>query len=185
MAIETLTYRELATRLGVSLPAAKMRAKRAGWPISRGNDRKARVQVQTDELEAASPPRDGRNVTGNVSSNVAGHEAEVLRQRVAELERELKASQASLAKAEADRGIVMDDARADRERADASLQQLIATTEMLTGSLNATAAALEEMAKAEGQATAATAARQAEVDALRQEVEGLRRRGFWARIFNQ
>ena len=36
MAHEVLTYREIADRLGVSIPAAKMRAKRNAWGVTMG-----------------------------------------------------------------------------------------------------------------------------------------------------
>ena len=54
MAHEVLTYREIADRLGVSIPAAKMRVKRAQWPVTKGNDGKARVTVPSDALPEAA-----------------------------------------------------------------------------------------------------------------------------------
>ena len=56
MANEVLTYREIADRLGVSIPAAKMRAKRNALGVTRGNDGKARVTVPSDALSDARPP---------------------------------------------------------------------------------------------------------------------------------
>ena len=56
MANEVLTYREIADRLGVSIPAAKMRAKRNAWGVTRGNDGKAHVTVPSDALSDARPP---------------------------------------------------------------------------------------------------------------------------------
>jgi hypothetical protein len=45
-----LTYAELATRLGVSTDGARTRARRQGWPVTNGNDGKARVRVVTSDL---------------------------------------------------------------------------------------------------------------------------------------
>src|SRR3954447_7353740 len=45
-----LTYAELATKLGVSPDGARTRAKRAGWPVTPGNDGRSRVRVRAAEL---------------------------------------------------------------------------------------------------------------------------------------
>lgn len=54
---ETLAYRELANRLGISVKAAKARAKRhedAGrWFRFQGNDGRVRVRVPVQDLESA------------------------------------------------------------------------------------------------------------------------------------
>jgi hypothetical protein len=47
-----LTYQELAARLNLSPQAARMRARRRRWPVTRGNDGKARVNVDEAELAA-------------------------------------------------------------------------------------------------------------------------------------
>jgi hypothetical protein len=47
-----LTYEELGERLGLSLAAARMRVRRRRWPVTRGNDGKARVNVDEAELNA-------------------------------------------------------------------------------------------------------------------------------------
>jgi len=58
-ATETLAYRELADRLGISVKAAKARAKRhedAGrWFRFQGNDGRVRVRVPVQDLESAEP----------------------------------------------------------------------------------------------------------------------------------
>ena len=50
MATVSLTYAELAARLGVSIDGARMRAKRARWPKVKANDGTARITVEEDEL---------------------------------------------------------------------------------------------------------------------------------------
>src|SRR3954452_4252602 len=46
-----LSYRELAARLGMSPDAARIKARRRGWRVDIGNDGKATVTVQSDELD--------------------------------------------------------------------------------------------------------------------------------------
>jgi hypothetical protein len=54
-----LTFAELGERLGVSPDGARMRAKREGWPVERGNDSRApaRVRVPVDALPEHPPER--------------------------------------------------------------------------------------------------------------------------------
>jgi hypothetical protein len=48
----SLTYQELAERLGIDVQSARCRALRSGWPKSPGNDGKARVNVPATVLPA-------------------------------------------------------------------------------------------------------------------------------------
>jgi hypothetical protein len=48
----SLTYQELAERLGIDVQSARRRALRSGWPKSPGNDGKARVNVPATALSA-------------------------------------------------------------------------------------------------------------------------------------
>jgi len=50
MAVLSLTYAELAKRLGITVNGARMRVKRAGWPKVKGNDGTMRVTVDDGEL---------------------------------------------------------------------------------------------------------------------------------------
>jgi hypothetical protein len=50
-----LSYRELAARLGMSADAARIKARRRGWRVDRGNDGKATVTIQADELAELLP----------------------------------------------------------------------------------------------------------------------------------
>ena len=77
---ETLTYRELAVRLGIGVKAAKARAKRhedAGkWFRFRGNDGRTHVKVPVQDLETAeiSPPPVADHAVGYVAGHVATHD---------------------------------------------------------------------------------------------------------------
>jgi hypothetical protein len=78
-ATETLTYRELAERLGIGLKAAKARAKRhedAGrWFRFQGNDGKTHVRVPVEDLEnaEASPGHEADHVVPNGPDHEAPH----------------------------------------------------------------------------------------------------------------
>ena len=51
-----LTYAELAARLGIVVPSAKMRARRGKWRREPGNDGRTRVLVPSEVLDDAPPP---------------------------------------------------------------------------------------------------------------------------------
>jgi hypothetical protein len=53
-----LTYKALGERLGISMPAARIKAKRRGWSIHMGNDGRAYVMVTVGELAEARPDTD-------------------------------------------------------------------------------------------------------------------------------
>lgn len=60
-----LTYAELSARLGVSTDGARVRAKRSGWPITMGNDGRARVRVRAVELPERAPEQAKRSPEQN------------------------------------------------------------------------------------------------------------------------
>lgn len=64
MSVEHLSYPDLARRLGVSVAAAKARARRAGWQRQRWNDGVVRVATPAD----AVPAEKGQETLGSVSS---------------------------------------------------------------------------------------------------------------------
>lgn len=177
MAIETLTYRELAMRLGVSLPAAKMRVTRNGWTRMKGNDGKTRVQVPTTEIDAASPPREP--ATAAKPSAVA---ADASREHIADLRKDLEATRAALATAEAERTRLLDDARQERGQAHQEREKLLATIDTLTAGIES---ATRAQADAERHTLAGQAERQAESANMRRDLEAIRKRGLWARIMNR
>jgi hypothetical protein len=79
-----LTYNELADRLGVSPEAARIRARRRGWPVGIGNDGKAVVTVWPSDLDDVSsrtttvrPPNDHPTVSGQEGGQVSGQIVEL------------------------------------------------------------------------------------------------------------
>jgi hypothetical protein len=59
----TLTYDELAARLGIDVQSARRRALRHRWPKTRGNDGRARVHVPATVLPAAGATDAATNAT--------------------------------------------------------------------------------------------------------------------------
>lgn len=97
-----LTYDEAATQLGVKPASVRRRAAARRWPKRAGNDRKARVGVPRDVIEAATSRGDDRDAridapthapTGDmVSAEIALARAEIakLTTMVSSVERELE-----------------------------------------------------------------------------------------------
>jgi hypothetical protein len=123
--IETLTYTALAQRLGCSPEAARAVAKRKRWPRIVGNDGRARVQCDLDEVsrppvvhrvpELLAQVEALRDELAKVERSAAGHRADFERERdrgdrlMTELATERTARQAdqeqlTAARAAADRG---------------------------------------------------------------------------------
>lgn len=88
MPVEHLSYPDLARRLGISVAAAKARARRAGWPRQRWNDGVVRVATPVDAV-SAEKVGEPSGVVSSVSENTALLEAlrllEAERARCAEL----------------------------------------------------------------------------------------------------
>jgi hypothetical protein len=127
--IETLTYAALAQRLGCSPEAARAVAKRKRWPRIVGNDGRARIQCDLDEVsrppvvyrvpELLAQIEALRDELAKAERSAAGHRADFERERdrgdrlVTELATERTARQAdeaqhrdelAAARAAADRG---------------------------------------------------------------------------------
>src|SRR3712207_6195736 len=124
MQVESLTYDELAQRLGIGRQSARQLAMRRRWPRKPGNDGLARVSVPLEALtrpEAGKPTRSAtRTDTGKPTGTEAGSEARTdtpdqgsdaraliavlesriseLQGRVAELDAEAKQGRAALAR---------------------------------------------------------------------------------------
>jgi hypothetical protein len=111
-----LTYQELAARLTLSPAAASLRARRRRWPVTRGNDGKARVNVDEAELAAEAERVHGRSPEGSGarSPERSAHEAaqEVERWRTLAEERGM-----ALARAEGE--------LAAGQRTEAALRELV------------------------------------------------------------
>ena len=57
MGLEWLTYSAAAERLGISPEAVRQKSIRAKWSKRTGNDGRAEIRVDVDELRAAAPPK--------------------------------------------------------------------------------------------------------------------------------
>lgn len=89
------TYVELAERLGISVDAARMKTKRAGWKKTKGNDGAVRVTVEESEL---IPSERSPNVKGTFPDHASeqGHIA-TLTQYVEYLQQQLGKAEATAA----------------------------------------------------------------------------------------
>lgn len=58
MTIESLTYKELADRLGCKLESARKMVQRKRWPRTTGNDGTVRIQVPMEELPSRDKSED-------------------------------------------------------------------------------------------------------------------------------
>jgi hypothetical protein len=92
-----LTYVELAERLGVSVDGARMKARRAGWKKTKGNDGTVRVTVEESEL---IPSERSPNVKGTFPDH-ASEQVRALEGHIATLTQQVEHLQQQLGKAEA------------------------------------------------------------------------------------
>jgi len=132
MANEVLTYSEIANRIGVSIPAAKMRAKRNAWGVTRGNDGKVRVTVPSDALSDARPPV--KKASGSIPKRDAASAPKplkIMQDRLYNLRQQLDAANVALdqanaanAEATAERTRLLDDARRERESLHSAIKRL-------------------------------------------------------------
>ena len=97
MSTISITYVELAERLGVSVDGARMRVKRAGWKKTRGNDGAVRVSVEESEL---IPSERSPNVKGTFPDH-ASEQVRALEGHIATLTQQVEHLQQQLGKAEA------------------------------------------------------------------------------------
>src|SRR3954447_20038590 len=65
-----LSYAELGRKLGVSPDGARSRARRAGWPVIRGNNGRCRVRVHATEI--AELPRAGSDHQPEQNADATG-----------------------------------------------------------------------------------------------------------------
>jgi hypothetical protein len=129
MGLVRLTYQELAARLNLSPAAARMRARRRRWPVTQGNDGKARVAVDEAELAAEgervherSPERsDARSPERSPPEAEQEAELERLRAEVLALTERTAKAEAELAGARE----LVDELRAGGGREQAALRELV------------------------------------------------------------
>src|SRR3954471_5148592 len=72
-----LSYAELGRKLGVSPDGARSRARRAGWPVIRGNNGRCRVRVHAAEI--ADQARAGRERRPEQNADATGLLTEIRR----------------------------------------------------------------------------------------------------------
>ncbi len=198
MALEWFTYAVLGERLGISPEAVRQRAIRHEWTKRTGNDGKAEIRVDADELVAAQPPKsqaehpsdegptidptpveqpaDARTIAA-LDAHIASLQAMVERAHSqADHERERAADERARADRERDRaeGIAAELARVRTESMTgvASVEQDVAT-------LRRVVEAMKEPADA---ARAREIALEARIEAVRAEAATLRDRSWWRRL---
>jgi chromosome segregation ATPase len=113
MAVEQLTYADLATRLKISPEAARALAKRHRLPRSRSNDGKTLVTVDLTEIEHKPLP----------ARSPGGHQTVT-----APLKARIEALQAEIARLESTAGGHRADFERERERADRLMAELLKAT---------------------------------------------------------
>jgi hypothetical protein len=140
MAVEWLTYDELADRLGIGRESARTLVKRKRWARQPGNDGRARIGVPLEEIAARgdqaperSPERPGEPVperpgeqTGAVLAVLTRH-IERLESLLADAQAragERHAAQAERDAAQADRDLATARAKAERVRSEGLAQRL-------------------------------------------------------------
>jgi hypothetical protein len=120
MSIESLTYEELADRLGTSAEAARSLVRRLRLPRKPGNDGKARVTIDLTEIQykpmRTRPPGDHRADFDNLNARV-----ERLQGEVAALEVEKQCLEATAAGHRAD-------FERERDRSDALMSETLKLT---------------------------------------------------------
>jgi outer membrane murein-binding lipoprotein Lpp len=132
MSILSLTYAELAERLGVSVDGARMKVKRAGWPKVKGNDGTMRVTVEEAELTPTERSPNVRPPFAEQPNEQAVEQVRTLEAHIATLKEQVAAVQDQLGKAETTAAQERGRADAEREKvADLTAQLLKITGQMM------------------------------------------------------
>ncbi len=100
MSILSLTYAELAERLGISVDGARMKAKRAGWPKVKGNDGTMRVTVDVGELAAPERSPNVRLAFAEQPNEQAVEQIRTLEAMIVLLKEQVASAQEQIGKAE-------------------------------------------------------------------------------------
>lgn len=132
MSTLSLTYAELAERLGVSVDGARMRTKRSGWPKVKGNDGTMRVTVEEAELTPAERSPNVRPAFTEQPNEQAAEQVRTLEAHIATLKEQVASMSEQIGKAEAQAAQERGRADAEREKvADLTAQLLRLTGEMM------------------------------------------------------
>jgi hypothetical protein len=188
----SLTYQQLADRLGIDMQSARRRVLRSKWPKTRGNDGLARVQVPATvlptspltvpavkavEVEGVPPTGQAVPAAAGVTPEAMSHllsqvgELATLRERLGAAEGEATALRDAIGYAQAQAATE----RAARDRAEREL----AAQEATEAALRAELAAEKEKAS---QVSEVDAAVRRELEHLRIEQETVRKLGFLGRL---
>jgi hypothetical protein len=140
-----MTYKELATALGIDEESAQRRAQRRKWRRMRGNDGKARVAVPLSVIPDALEDSRPDDLPGN-GGTVPPAAASALAPLLLDLAAQAKAAREALDTARAERDAARAEATAVRERAAAEIAE---TQKHAAAEVSE---ARERAAKAEGEA---------------------------------
>lgn len=208
MALEWLTYSAAAERLGISPEAVRQRAIRHEWTRRTGNDGKAEVRIDVDELRAASQlkpqhPTDGQPFDDRPTGGQKPVELLADVRTIEALDAHIATLKTMFAKveheAERERARTVDEwvrADAERERADterdradgiaAELARVRVEGAENVASVEHDVAELRKVVEAmkapAAEARAREVALESRIEAMRAEAAALRDRPWWRRL---
>jgi hypothetical protein len=172
----TLTYADLAARLGRSEDAAKSLAKRKRWKRSTGNDGLARITI--DEADLADMSNPDRRGIGRPPANATWNKsAERGSNPVHDLQAKLAVAQALAAEREREIGTIRDQLNVAETKINETESKLTAVHDELVAMAQKVGAAETELVALRARAMEIRADR----DAWRQQAERLAR-PWWRRL---
>jgi len=157
MPTQLLTYDELATAWGVSREAARKKVEGLRLPKQTGNDGRARIMVDLDDVQHRPMPKKERKPPGDRP------ETEALRQHVETLRAEVERHIALAA-------TIRGDFERERDKAERALNDLVSLSEKLAEAERERAEKLVEIERA-----------QAEVEKAKAELADWKARPWWRR----
>ena len=183
-----MTYQDLAEFLGMKTESARRRAQREDWPRQLGNDGRTRVAVPGDVIAGEGSSRVTDAGDDHPSETAALRElAGALRAQITKLEaqaeRERQDHLAQLVKAEAAAERARTDYLAERERLAEAQTAMTAAREAWEARLDGLAADLAEARQARLVEAETNARREVELQRMQAEMERLRVRPWWRRMF--
>lgn len=177
MSIQTLTYAELAEIWGVSKDAARKKVEGLHLPRTRGNDGRARVQIDLEEV-THTPKAKPETTPGDLQDGASrdlpetgtppGLEVRFLQERIAELQNDLEREREEYR------------ANVDRERKERQAER--EKVGNLSERLNDLERAKSEVEKLAALAHVEIGHRDSEIAALRSTLDEMRGRTWWRRL---
>lgn len=184
MSIQTMTYAELAEIWGVSKDAARKKVEGLRLPRTRGNDGRARVQIDLEEVTHTPKPK-METGGGDLPETISGDrgetggsptlEVQALQARISDLQAELIHERSEREK---------ERERSDRLASEISpLARQLIELERQRGEAETIAAVAEAKSEhLQERLAMAENANQAEVAALREQLAEMRSRSWWRRL---